>query len=91
MVSPGAIGEVHDFAKTRHLACKMMVCVDEQHKDGYSAGGALRIFEGLNGKLDWFKAPQDLTECHLATRVLRQVEKAREAKCWELLDRSEHQ
>lgn len=86
MVSPGSIGEVHDFAKKRHLARKMMVCVDQQHEDGYSAKGALRIFEGFNGKLDWFRVPEDLTECHLATRVLCQVEKTFEAKTWEFLD-----
>ena len=87
MSSPGTIGEVHDFAKKRHFACKMMICVDRQHEDGYSAKGVLRIFEGLNGKLDWFRVPEDLTECHLATRVHQQIQKTAEAKQWELLEK----
>jgi hypothetical protein len=86
MASPGAIGEVHDFAKRRKIACKMMVCVDANHRDGYSAKGALGIFEGFNGKLDWFKNPEDLTSCQLATRVVQQVEKTADAKHWELLE-----
>jgi len=88
MASAGAIGEVHDFARARQLACKMMVCVDEKHKSGYSAQGVLRIFEGLNGRLDWYSSPQDITECHLATRVLAQVQKTAEAKHDELVRRS---
>jgi hypothetical protein len=80
MTSPGSIGEVHDFANHPQLASKMMICVDVTHKTGYSALGALRIFEGHNGRLDWFTAPIDLTECHLASRVLEQVDRVAEAK-----------
>lgn len=84
MASPGSVAEVHDFAKIKEFASKMMICVDREHQHGYSAKGTLRIFEGLNGRLDWFETPTDISDCHLATRVFRQVEKVVEAKQWEL-------
>jgi hypothetical protein len=80
MATPGSIAEVHDFANDQRLAAKMMICVDATHKDGYSAQGALRIFEGFNGKLDWFDSPSDIDRCHLSTRVLEQVDKVAESK-----------
>jgi hypothetical protein len=88
MVSPGSIGEVHDFAKTKSIACKMMVCVDGAHKDGYSAQGVIRICEGYNGKIVWFSNPQDLEHCHLAGRVIEQITFVAEAKQWEILNSS---
>jgi len=84
MASPGSIGEVHDFAREQTLASKMMVCVDCRHRDGYSAHGVLRIFEGLNGRIDWFQSPKDLQRCHLAGRVLDQIKKLAESKQWEI-------
>lgn len=82
MSSPGAIGEVHDFARFPRLARKMLICVDHIHEAGYSAQGVLRIFEGNHGRLDWFNSPTDLEECHLATRVLSQISKVAEARQW---------
>lgn len=87
MASPGSIGEVHDFAKHRMLAAKMMICIDRRYKDGYGAQGAIRIFEGLNGKLDWFESPTDVNECHLATRILDQIQKVAEMKQWAIATR----
>ena len=84
MASPGSIGEVHDLAKAKRIAVKMMICVDDKHRDGYSAKGVLRIFEGYNGKLDWFLYPSDITECHLAKRVVEQIQKVADRKQWEL-------
>lgn len=84
MTSPGTIGEVHDFAGKREFATRMMICVDAQHQLGYSGQGILRIFEGLNGKIDWFRYPIDVTDCHLASRILDQVAKVAESKHWEL-------
>lgn len=84
MASPGSIGEAHDLAKDRRIAVKMMICVDGQHKSGYSAQGILRIFEGYNGKLDWFQNPTDIAECHLATRIVQHIQKVAERKQWEL-------
>lgn len=80
MDSAGSVGEVHDFARIPSLASKMMICVDAQHRQGYSAQGVLRIFEGHNGKLDWFDKPADIVQCNLATRVLSQIAKVAEAK-----------
>ncbi len=84
MTSPGSIGEAHDFARVQRLASKMMICVDQNHKEGYSAQGVLRQFEGLNGKMDWFEYPKDITDCHLSTRVLEQIQKLAELKQWEV-------
>jgi hypothetical protein len=84
MASPGSIGEAHDFAKDKRIAVKMMICVDRKHKRGYSASGVLRIFEGYNGKLDWFKTPTDIADCHLAKRVVEHIQKVAERKQWEL-------
>jgi hypothetical protein len=80
MATPGSIGEVHDFAHIPRIAVKMTVCVDEAHRKGYSARGALRILEGHNGKVLWYKSPTDLRNCSLASRVLDLVEKFSEAK-----------
>lgn len=84
MASPGSIGEVHDFAKDKYIACKMMICLDESHKSGYSAHGTLRIFEGQNGKIDWFENPIDIKKCYLSGRVLQHIQKVNEAKQWEV-------
>jgi hypothetical protein len=84
MASPGSIGEVHDFACIKKIAVKMMICVDRRHRQGYSAAGALRIFEGYNGRLDWFEYPTDIRDCHLAGRVIEQIHKVAEKKQWEI-------
>jgi hypothetical protein len=83
MESPGTIAEVHDFAKERQFAVKMMICIDHAHENGYSSNGALQVFEGLHGKLHWFQSPQDLTQCNLATAVMGQVDKVAAAKQYE--------
>lgn len=84
MASPGSIGEVHDFAGLKEFAAKMMICIDGAHRGGYSAHGVLRRFEGHNGKIDWFTYPKDIIDCHLAGRVLDQIQKVAESKHWEL-------
>jgi predicted amidohydrolase len=84
MASPGTIGEFHDFAKDKKIASKMMVCINSKHKNGYTSQGAVRIFEGHNGKIDWFSYPDDITNCRLSTRVLDQIKKVAEAKQWEV-------
>ena len=84
MDSPGSIGEVHDFSKSKSMASKMMICVDSNHKNGYSAQGTLRIFEGNNGKLDWFVFPDDIEKCFLRKRVVEQIQKVAEAKQYEV-------
>jgi hypothetical protein len=82
MTSPGSIGEFHDFATHRKLACMMMTCIDRAHKEGYSAQGVVRIYEGLNGKLFWFDYPADIDGCNVATHILDQVQKVAEKKQW---------
>jgi len=83
MDSPGSIAEVHDFAKIPNIASKMMICVDIDNSEGYSAH-TLRIFEGYNGKIDWFEKPKDILECHLKTRVIDQIQKVAESRQWEI-------
>lgn len=85
MASPGSIAEAHDFAKNKNIAHKMMICVDINHRSGYSASGMLKIFEGNNGKIDWFLNPKDLNECHLATRIYHQIENVSHARQWEFV------
>lgn len=82
MVSPGTIGEVHDFAKIPKFAARMMICIDNCHQvnAGYSVQGTIKIFEGLNGKIDWFQYPKDISECHLATRIMAQLNNVSHAK-----------
>ena len=84
MASPGSIGEVHDFAKNQEIAIKMMICIDSHHSEGYSAHGTLRIFQGYNGKIDWFEYPKDIIECHLKTRVVYQIESVAQRIQWEI-------
>ncbi|MBT9175215.1 MAG: hypothetical protein DDT22_00889 [candidate division WS2 bacterium] len=84
MNSPGSIGEVHDFARDKRIATKMMICINGKHKSGYSAEGVIRIFEGLHGKVDWFKSPRDIKDCYLLTRVIEQIMKVAEARQWEI-------
>jgi hypothetical protein len=91
MSSPGSIGEVHDFAKSKHVAHKMTICISSEHESGYSAHGTLRIFEGNHGRLDWFKNPSDIEDCHLATRIINQIHKVQDAKQWEILKRKEYE
>ncbi len=88
MSSPGSIGEVHDFAKNKKLAPKMMICIDRCHQSGYGAQGAIRIFEGFHGKVDWFEYPKDISDCHLSTRVLEHIVKVAESKQWEIANGS---
>jgi hypothetical protein len=85
--SYGSHGEMHDFARMSHIAIKMLVCIDQEHRNGYTAKGIVRIFEGLHGKVDWYQKPADLTDCHLATRILDQVQKVAEAKQWAIIER----
>jgi hypothetical protein len=80
MGSPGSIGEVHDFCHMPEIAHKMTICINEEHLSGYSGQGVLRIFEGNHGRIEKFKFPEDITECHLLGRVVDQVEKCAEAK-----------
>lgn len=88
MESPGSIGEVHDFGKFPDIERKMMICVrSEYKKSGYSGGGTLRIFEGGNGKVDWFEYPKDLVECNLKGRVMDQIQKVAEKKQFEIASR----
>jgi hypothetical protein len=83
MASPGSIGEVHDFAMK--FTEKMMICINSEYYKSYSGQGILAAFEGKNGKLDWFKHPEDIDGCHLAGRVIKQIKQVNQAKQFELV------
>jgi len=83
MASPGSIGEVHDFAMK--FTNKMMICMNSKYYKGYSGQGILAAFEGKNGKMDWFKHPDDIDGCHLAGRVIKQIKQVNQAKQYELV------
>lgn len=87
MTSPGSIAEALDFGKKKEIAGKMMICIDQSHSQGYIANGFIPIFQGLNGNIFWFEDPNDLTECHLATKVLSQIDNVYQVKQWELSQR----
>jgi hypothetical protein len=80
MTSPGTIGEFHLFAPHKELASKMLTCVDQQHKGGFIAQTLIPVYEGHNGKMDWFEYPNDIKECHLATRILEQINNVAQMK-----------
>lgn len=86
MCSFGTVGEVHDFGKNPSIARKMMICADRQHRSGYSAKSVINIFEGYNGKMDWYEYPTDIRDCHLMARVIDQIEKVAERKQWEIIN-----
>jgi hypothetical protein len=80
MGSPGSVGEVHDFCHMPEIAHKMTICVNEEHLSGYSGRGVLEIFEGNHGRIEKFKFPQDITDCHLLRCVVDQIDKCVAAK-----------
>jgi hypothetical protein len=80
MTSAGTISEFQLFAPIRELANRMLTCVDERHKGGFIAQSLIPVYEGHNGRVDWFKDPTDIKECHLATRVLVQINNVAQMK-----------
>lgn len=72
--SYGSVAEVHDFANFRVINYKMLIFIDESAVDGYSYQGALAELKTLYNNVETYKYPDDLTQCHLLTRVLRKVD-----------------
>ena len=71
--SYGSVAEVHDFASFRVINFKMMIFIDEKATDGYSYRGALTELKTLYGNVETYKYPDDITQCHLLTKVLGKV------------------
>jgi hypothetical protein len=69
----GSVAEVHDFAEHRVINFKMLIFIDERATDGYSYRGALTELKTLYNNVETYKYPQDITECHLLTKVLEKV------------------
>lgn len=71
--SYGSVAEVHDFAEHRVVNFKMLIFIDERATDGYSYRGALTELKTLYNNVETYKYPEDITQCHLLTKVLEKV------------------
>lgn len=71
--SYGSVAEVHDFAEHRVVNFKMLIFIDERAVDGYSYRGALTELKTLYNNVETYKYPDDITQCHLLTKVLEKV------------------
>jgi hypothetical protein len=71
--SYGSVAEVHDFAEHRIINFKMLIFIDERNTDGYSYRGALAELKTLYNNVETYKYPEDITQCHLLTKVLQKV------------------
>ncbi|MBI5030212.1 MAG: hypothetical protein HZB51_06775 [Chloroflexi bacterium] len=71
--SYGSVAEVHDFAEHRVINFKMLIFIDERATDGYSYRGALAELKTLYNNVETYKYPDDITQCHLLTKVLEKV------------------
>ena len=71
--SYGSVAEVHDFAEHRVINFKMLIFIDERATDGYSYRGALAELKALYNNVETYKYPDDITQCHLLTKVLDKV------------------
>ncbi len=78
-VSPGTIGEFHDFCNNPDYARKMYVFFDSKHKKGYTHLGTDEIFVTDGGKLEEFSYPKDITECNLQGKISNYIRKVQEA------------
>lgn len=85
MSSVGAVSEFHDFGDKPHLAKKMLVFMDENHQEGYSAS-LIPQFEASHGKLELVKVPGDLIECNVLGRSLKVTQGIRDRKMHDALE-----
>ena len=91
--SYGSVAEVHDFAEHRVINFKLLIFIDERATDGYSYHGALSELKALYNNIETYKYPDDITQCHLLTKVLEKVNvlqmvkyrAAENAKSWGLI------
>ncbi|MBM3130281.1 MAG: hypothetical protein FJ009_16850 [Chloroflexi bacterium] len=72
--SYGSVAEVHDFAEHRVINFKMLIFIDERATDGYSYRGALQELKTLYNNVETYRYPDDITQCHLLTKVLAKVD-----------------
>jgi len=73
--SPGALGELHDFASYPDLAPKLLVLVPNKYRRGYSAEGILQDLVGY-GRVYWYK-PGELESCNVLKTAVQHVEAIR--------------
>jgi len=71
--SYGSVAEVHDFAEHRVINFNMLIFIDERATDGYSYRGALTELKTLYNNVETYKYPDDITQCHLLTKILQKV------------------
>jgi hypothetical protein len=73
-VSYGSLAELHDFAKNKGIASKMMVFFDREKIQGsYSPNSVISIFEALGGRTIFFDYPKDIKECNIWKEILSTI------------------
>lgn len=58
--TPGAIGEVHDFAADRRVTGKMLVFVNKQHLSGYSTQSLQAISTLLSCHMEYYPSEENV-------------------------------
>jgi hypothetical protein len=75
--SYGSVAEMHEFLAQPQIAHKTWVFADKVHDNGYSSNGWLKLHENAEGKVRYFKSPDDIDQCHLKTQVIEIVQNSR--------------
>jgi len=77
--SPGAQGEVHDFANDPDLAQKFYVFVPNKYRDGYSAQGIIRDLDHGWHNVYWYH-DEEVTSCNILKKSIECAEARRQVE-----------
>lgn len=78
--TPGSIGEIHDFAADRRVHSKILVFLDSQYSDGYSAKSIVALETVLSCQIEYYNGGS-VDCCEGITRVTcDNVQRIREMK-----------
>jgi hypothetical protein len=78
--SNGSTAEVHDFARIRSVASKLLVFIDANALEGYSYKGLLCQMNERFNNVHPYKYPEDIVQCNLLENVVSQVRFLRETR-----------
>lgn len=76
--SPGAIGEIHDFAADRRVNAKTLVFINQEHVDGYGPHSLQAISTILSCRIEYYRNEHDC-QC-IKDLTNREVQRVREMK-----------
>lgn len=76
--TPGSIGEIHDFVADRRVSAKILVFLNSEHLDGYSAKSLEALSTVISCQIEDYPNEQDSEIIPEVT--LREVQKIREMK-----------